>query len=53
MRQGALFNISFEPQLITQAQQTWSVDRYKQGQYLSEIIEQFGGLGLRFRPFSI
>ena len=53
MRQGAFLNISFEPQLITQAQQTWSVDRYKQGQYFYETFERFGGLVLRFRPFSI
>ena len=35
MRQGAFLNISFEPQLITLTQQTWSVYRYKQGAIFS------------------
>ena len=51
MRQGTFLNVSFEPQLIvTKLGQLIDISK---GNNFHELFEQFEGLGLSFRPFSI
>ena len=47
MRQGAFLNISFELRLINPP--TWSIDRYKQEQYISKIFWTIWRTGAKFQ----
>ena len=49
MRQGAFLNISFEPQATKLGQLIY----ISKGNNFQESFEQFGGLGLSSRSFSI